>query len=243
MAKNIIRIIIPEHIKGFYKHYTYCHILEGESIPFYVGIGTQVKKSSKWSRACSKSGRNEDWKDYINNKKYYVVICTESDDYSKIKVQEIEVIDELGRKIDDQDNYLVNISKGGEGCTGYKHTLEHIQKLKDRYKGENNPMYGKKASKETRKKMSEAQRGRRHSEESKEKMRNSKLNIGYKGPVGENHHKARKVLQIDPLTKDVIACFNTLRLAASELNTTDKAIGRACRKGFKVKKFNWQYGN
>lgn len=48
---------------------------------------------------------------------------------------------------------LVNLTNGGDGCDGYRHSQEVIKKLKDfkidKMKGENNPFFNKKHSPET----------------------------------------------------------------------------------------------
>ena len=62
---GILRTILNDTITGKKRHYTYCHILENEHYPFYVGIGTHVKKATKFSRAKSASGRNQEWHDKI----------------------------------------------------------------------------------------------------------------------------------------------------------------------------------
>ncbi len=36
-----------------------------------------------------------------------------------------------------------NVTLGGEGCLGFKHTEQHKQNLRLKYNGKNNPMYGK----------------------------------------------------------------------------------------------------
>ena len=86
-----------------------------------------------------------------------------------------------------------NLTKGGEGVLGYKHSEkskqkmsenhnnseEYKQKISESKKGENNPMFGKKGenhhmfgrkqSEETIQKMSESHKGKTPSEESKRK--------------------------------------------------------------------------
>lgn len=242
---GILRTILNDTITGKKRHYTYCHILENEHYPFYVGIGTHVKKATKFSRAKSASGRNQEWHDKIKGTKYFVVICNESDDYNLINQMEIEMIKYLGRQKD--AGILVNISKGGNGCKGYKHTPEHIEKLKLRFSGENNPMYGKKVSDETKAKMSKAHKGRKHTEEYKLKMSVKAKGRKYAGQIGGNHHKARKVLKLDKITGETLESFDTIRLAAISLNTEslnkDKLIGRVCKNGGIAYNYKWIYGN
>jgi hypothetical protein len=64
----------------------------------------------------------------------------------------------------------VDISGPNNPMYGRKHSEETIKKLSEANKGINNPNYGRKHSEETIKKQSEANKGRKHSEESKKKM-------------------------------------------------------------------------
>jgi group I intron endonuclease len=62
-------------------------------------------------------------------------------------------------------NFGYNLTKGGEGTFGYKPTYESIQKWKNSLpdrSGENNPFYGKRHSKETRKILSNKRKGKNH---------------------------------------------------------------------------------
>jgi group I intron endonuclease len=52
-----------------------------------------------------------------------------------------------------------NMTAGGSGIRGYRHTEEHKQHLSERMKGTNNPFYGKKHSQKTLEMMSETRRG------------------------------------------------------------------------------------
>lgn len=140
------RIILADGITGNMKHYTYAHILIGESYPFYVGIGTKTKKG-RFVRARTNSKHNNFWNCYTKNRDYVVIICSESNDYNIIKNQEMEYISILGKKIDNKNNYLVNITDGGDGGKGIKFSDERINKLKQRYSGKGNPMFGRTGSK------------------------------------------------------------------------------------------------
>lgn len=61
---------------------------------------------------------------------------------------------------------LTNSTDGGPGPLGYKHSEETKQK----FSGENHPLFGKKASKETRNKMALSKLGRKLSQETKQKI-------------------------------------------------------------------------
>lgn len=62
-----------------------------------------------------------------------------------------------------------NLDSGGE--MGKKHSDETKKKMSEAQKGEKHPMYGKHHSEEAKQKMSEAHKGTHHTEEAKQKIR------------------------------------------------------------------------
>jgi len=88
-----------------------------------------------------------------------------------------------------------NIIQGGSYSTGFsgkRHTKEALQKIKVSSIGKNNGMYGKKHSEETRKKIGDAERGFKHSEESKAKMKVVHLERYRKNPEKWNFSEEAK---------------------------------------------------
>lgn len=71
-----------------------------------------------------------------------------------------------------------NMTEGGEGIQGYKHSQETIEKMHKNtnriHFGSENGMYGKKHSNDTKNKMSSKQKGRVFSKEHKEKLKISR---------------------------------------------------------------------
>ena len=156
--------MINENI-NYGKYVLYLHKNKETKEIFYVGIGTLV-------RANNFRERNFLWKSYVN--KYgnpLVEIYKSKLTYLEALYLENFFITKMGRKIDNSGN-LVNLSIGGEGGRGYKHTKEHREKLKESIKrngyvapkGEAHWNYGKKWSEETRKKISKAGKGRKQSQ-------------------------------------------------------------------------------
>jgi hypothetical protein len=88
---------------------------------------------------------------------------------------EIYMIDVFGRK-DLGTGILYNRTDGGEGSSGCIPSQETRKKLSDANRGGNHPNYGKTASEESRKKMSEASKGIIHSEETKRKISDANKN-------------------------------------------------------------------
>jgi group I intron endonuclease len=80
-----------------------------------------------------------------------------------------------------------NLTKGSDGISGYKHTPEAIEKIRQANLGENNHFYGKSLSQAHKDKISESNKGVNHhfygktfSDEYKQKLSDSHK--------GENHH-------------------------------------------------------
>jgi len=74
---------------------------------------------------------------------------------------EIYMIDVFGRK-DLGTGILVNMTNGGEGTSGSLRSDETRKRMSDANRGKNHPNYGKTASEETRKRMSDAHKGENH---------------------------------------------------------------------------------
>jgi len=238
--RKVIRIVNAD-IHSNNKHYLYAHFTLDSEYPFYIGIGTQNNKTKLYNRACSKVGRNKMWLANTRDKPYFVLIMSSSNDYNHIKLQEIETINQYGRKID--NGILTNISIGGDGCLGYKHTEEHKLKLRETYTGINNPMYGKKMSEENKEKQRIRNKNRIISDSTREKLRQIMLLRGSTFGTKAKHPKAKKIYKIDPVTFNVLQMYNYIKEAALELGCSDKLIGQAARQKFKAKGFYWSYTN
>lgn len=125
--------------------------------------------------------------------------------------------------------YGYNQTLGGDGCLGYEHTEEHKAKLKEQYKGEGNPFYGKHHSqetldywKETRKKGEEHHRyGTKQSEEAKEKN--------------------RKAHEIKVICIETNKIFDSLTKAGESIGVSRHAIRQAIKRNGKSGGYHWEY--
>ena len=97
---------------------------------------------------------------------------------------EMEFIDFYGR-LDDGTGILENITDGGEGTSGRRHSEETRRKISEKAKGS-------KLSEETRTKIAKASEGRKHSEETKRKISKAKKGISRPTHVGEAVATANK---------------------------------------------------
>ena len=109
---------------------------------------------------------------------------------------------------------------------------------------ENHPFYGKHHTEETKRKMSEAKKGKTLSEEHKKKL--SEAQKGEKshmyGRTGEKCKKSKPVVQIDPNTNEVINIYPGAREAERQTEFYQSAISRCCRGEQKMYKgYKWMY--
>jgi group I intron endonuclease len=98
------------------------------------------------------------------------------------EIKQLEVILIAACETMAPDGY--NLTEGGEGSTGWKPSIETRRKMSKTHSGKNNAMYGRKHSKETKKKIAKKAKARKWTEEHCKK--NSR--------PGSKNPKARKVL-------------------------------------------------
>jgi group I intron endonuclease len=208
--------------------YVYRHIRKDKDQVFYIGIGTRKGNH----RAKSKSSRNKIWNNIVSKTEYEVEIIFEDIELSFAVEKEIEFIKLYG-KIIDGTGTLCNLTDGGEGAVGFKHTEEFKERLSKLKKGENNymfgrkgelnPNYGKKHSEEQKRKNSESKKGmfekeknpfygKKHTYENRKKMSEIQKVIARKG---SDNHMSTKV--IDCNTRKI---YNCIREAAEDFGFT-----------------------
>ena len=148
--------------------YLYRHIRLDKNEVFYIGIGSD----NYYKRAYSKKYRNKYWNNIINKTNYDVEIVLDNLNKNNCIEKEIEFIKLYGR-VDLKTGTLVNLTDGGEGLNGFNHSDSAKLKISEFQKN-------KVFSKETKKKISESKigkkRGNFHTEESKNKISESMKN-------------------------------------------------------------------
>ena len=182
----------------------------------YVGQATNLKeRQKKWKCLTQKYAGTA-----INNAraKYGIdnfgfEILKECDD-KELDYWEKYYIKELNTKAP----YGYNLTDGGEGMTGYTHSEETKKKMSDARKGKKSNMYGKHHTEETRRKISEAKKG--------------VFNIKSSKPV----------LQIDKQTNEVIAEFPSTMEVKRQLGFSCSNISACCLGKIKsAYGFKWKY--
>lgn len=227
----------------------------------YIGITCQEPKY-RWGKDGNKYENNEHFSRAIkkygwNNISHDILF----DGLSKDEACRLEC--ELISKYQCNDpKFGYNMTNGGDGVDGYKFSDEQLAIRRERFKGENNPMYGKcgelnpmygkKHTEEAKKKMSDAARkrvgelssfyGKHHKEESKY-WKGKHLPKEVRDKISKSHDKDKKpVKQIDVKTGNVIQIFPSIMDAARALNINESSIIRTCKgKQHTSLGFKWEY--
>lgn len=159
--------------------YLYRHIRLDKNEPFYIGIGSDAE----YKRANSNHNRTKYWKNIISKTEYRIDIIMDNLSWEEACEKEKEFIALYKRKSD--GGILCNITLGGEGVYGLKHSDQSKQLMSIQRKGRkqseetiikrakklsgiNNPNYGKKIPDYQKEIIAAAQRGRKKSDLEKE---------------------------------------------------------------------------
>ena len=209
--------------------YVYRHIRLDKNEPFYIGI---CKHDDPYYKRSKSKLRNNIWKKIVDKTGYEVEILFSNIDIDFAKNKEIEFIDLYGR-ICCGTGTLANIGGGGEPM---KNPPEYIrERLRQRLKGAGNPFYGKKHTEETRRKISEANLGKKRKPLSEETRR--KIGLAQKGRTswvkglkqpeaakkrsGVNHRTYKGPILCYDLNMNLVKEFSCSKEAIEYFNETD----------------------
>ena len=131
-------------------YYIYQHRTADTNEIFYVGKG-------KDKRFCDKNKRGRYWKFYVEKHGFVPEVIKADMDEELAFLAEMECIDAYKKR----GVQLINLTDGGEGCSGYsmKHTEEQKAKWSRERKGTPSPRKGVILSEETRSKISQSRIG------------------------------------------------------------------------------------
>lgn len=195
----------------------YVHKKKTDDSIFYIGIGERE------SRAKKAAGRSKMWKDVSSAHGWYWQILFNDVTIEEAKRIEIYLIRYYGKRIENMGE-LVNITDGGDGVFGARHTEEHKKRISSLHKG-------KVLSEETKRKISDAHKGKKHKEQSKLKMRLAKI-----GTVP--HNKGKKTNKPSNNAKEVILfdkegiqveCFPNTYKAAEYVELSQSIVFKNCK--------------
>lgn len=127
--------------------YVYRHIRVDKNEPFYIGIG----KTEYRYRA--RQGRNPIWKRIVSKTDFYIEIIFKDVSWEFACQKEIEFIKLYGR-IDRSTGILANMTDGGDGNLGLKHSDQAIERISKSSKGRQGYWKGKSMSDEFKAKIS-----------------------------------------------------------------------------------------
>jgi len=206
----------------------YRHIRLDKNEPFYIGIGKTEK------RAYEKIKRNQFWHNIVAKTNYEVEILFDNLTWDDAGEKEKEFIKLYGKR-DNNTGCLVNITDGGGGILGVRHTEESRRKIGEESR---NRKRGPRSA-ETREKLRLANLGKvgnnlgmKHTEETKLKLRLA--NIGKIGP-----NKGRKMSEE---TKRKISQTKRLNPAPKrtfkQSEETKKKVSEGLKRYFANKRLN-----
>lgn len=193
---------------------------------FYIGIGKTEKRAFN-----KNNNRSNFWHNIINKTSYSVEIIAKELSWKDACELECLLIQEYGRK-DLKTGSLVNLTSGGDGSKGFKHTEEYKLNLSKRLKG-------KPRSEETKLKIGKSNKGRVPPRSTIEKAR--QINLGK--TLSKEHLKvlSKPVLQLD-LNNKIINKFKSCKEASVKTNTCSCNIARVCRGERKTaNNYKWKY--
>jgi len=215
--------------------YVYRHIRLDTNEIFYIGIGEDnINRKEKYRRAHTKikDSHNNWWNKIVNKTQYRVEILMNGLTWEQACWNEIFLISLYGRR-DLGKGTLVNLTNGGEGTTGCKYirespSIETRKKLSEALKG-NKHTLGIKYSDEEKYRMGNGNRNKKFSDSTKAKMRESNLGKKYSIEFKEKISKSLKGRPSKHIRR--IFCFqnnktyNSLKEAKEDLNLEIKNTG------------------
>ena len=134
----------------------YCYIDRENDKIVYVGKDSNIDKNMRHKQHFQSSKYDAQPINRIlqnNPDRYIYQVLWEINDCTDNHLNQMEIF--YIKKYDPQFNF----TEGGDGSSGFKHYEESRKKMSEAQKGKNNPMYGKRHSKKTKKKMSESKKG------------------------------------------------------------------------------------
>lgn len=214
--------------------YLYRHIRLDKNEPFYIGIGTD----KRYYRAFMKIKRNNIWYKITDKTDFKVEIVFDDLTWDEACNKEKEFIAIYGRK-DCGNGILCNLTDGGEGAIGRKYiTSEETKaKLSKAHKG-------KKSSEETKQKLREIFANRIFSESHLAALKKGWITRKVKSPDEETRKKIASTLGSKPfkvfdLEDNFIGEFYSKAQVSRELNISKTMVyeifrgERSTVKGFK----------
>ena len=222
----------------------------------YIGC-TQQKPKDRWDYGCKYHNNKElssDIKKFGWDNFEHIVL------YSGLEEDEAYDLErELIHKYRSNDpRHGYNKSIGGKVNRGMIRSDDYRRRLSERVSGENHPFYGKHLSEETRRKISESNKGHPVSEETRRKIaegnRGKHLSEETKKKIGDANRGRRASLETrrrmseSSSRKRKVLCvetgiiYNSIRDAAKDVGTPASNVGSVCTGKTKTAGgYSWKY--
>lgn len=188
------------------------------------GGGSRYKRTTHIGRAIEKYGWNSFKKEIL----FDCLTESEGKELEKELIAKYKTTDK---------RYGYNLSEGGEGTTGYHHTDEAKEIMRQKKLGSSGYWKGKKLSDEHKKKLSKSHIGKNsgvpRSEEVKRKISEThKLNCKNKKPV----------VRIDVCTNEILGYYDSALDASKIFNIKGGAVTKCCKHQAKTAGgYKWEY--
>jgi group I intron endonuclease len=148
--------------------------------------------------------------------------------------KEIQLISEYDTR---NPEHGYNICIGGGGTSGFAHTEEWKEELREKMSGSNNPNYGKPMSEEQKEKLRQINLGKKLTEEHKRK-----ISDGCKGKIHHDEDFKKRLAERNKhsVIRDDGMYFDTVDEAAAYVGVTPSAISNAMRRGNRSGGYYWK---
>lgn len=148
--------------------------------------------------------------------------------------KEIQLISEYDTR---NPEHGYNICIGGGGTSGFTHTEEWKEELRERMSGVNNPNYGKPMSEEQKEKLRQINLGKKLTEEHKRKISDA-----CKGKIHHDEDFKKRLAERNKhsVIRDDGMYFDTVDEAAAYVGVTPSAISNAMRRGNRSGGYYWK---
>lgn len=214
-------------------YYVYCHFRDDTKDVFYVGKGQGCRRNKT-------HGRSKFWKNIVKKSGgfYSEIIAQNLTEEEAFSFEKLLIL-----KLKEEGAKLCNLTDGGDGVSGHRHTKETREKISTALKGRVSHNKGKKASLESRQKMRQAKLGVKQSPEhiaaSALSRTGRPCSEETKRKISE-HHKGKKLPyeHFKNIRKLVFCVTNettypSVTEAAEVLGLSTSNISRCCQGKFK----------
>jgi group I intron endonuclease len=202
----------------------YRHIRLDTNDVFYIGVGKNEKRAYEINFR-----RNSYWRNIIKNTKYKVEITHKDICYEEALSIEKYLISFYGRS-NKNEGTLCNLTDGGEGTLG----ILVSEETRNKFRGENNYMFGKTHSEEVRERMVNIITEKMKNPEVRKRISDKK-----KGTITSENVKI-KLIKSSPKRKEIYQISNNELIKYDSIRQAAKIL-KISRKNMRLRPHNYNY--